>query len=437
MRVLVIGSGAREHAIVRKLLSEGHEVLCAPGNAGIRQDCECFAYNTETVMGLVTFAHGFRPDLTVVGPENLLADGIVDAFQEAGRSIFGPNLRAAEIESSKHFCKTLLSRANIPTARWHSSENFKEARWYLLHEHSLPVVIKANSLAAGKGVRICRNYPQAEVVLDKFMKQRVLGEAGRRVVIEEFLEGREMSFHVITDGTNAVPLLMARDYKTVDDGDQGPMTGGMGGYCPRTDVSPTMYSTIMERIVHPTLYALRAEDISFRGVLYFGLMITDAGPKVLEINARFGDPETQLILPLLETGLDELLLAAVDPLYYDLGKIPLTWRNQCTVGIVLTSPGYPDNSITGYEIVGLDQASTIPGINIFHAGTKQVDGKIVTNGGRVLTVVGMGDGYLEAKLRADQAVAMIGFEGTIKDQPGYAHFRRDIAAEVIQPSPTT
>jgi phosphoribosylamine--glycine ligase len=423
MRVLVIGAGAREHALCWKLAQEpGVEVLfCAPGNAGIAHDVSCLPLDADRPADVVALVELERIDLTVVGPEAPLTAGVVDALTAAGHRALGPTQRAAAIESSKAFAKRVMDATGVPTARHVTCSSPGEALGVLSRgKFGLPVVIKADGLAAGKGVVVAEDTAAAEAAVRDMMVDRRFGDAGSHVVVEEYLRGREASFFVVTDGVNARVLPSAEDHKRAFDGDKGPNTGGMGAFSPSPLVTGTMAGRILESIVFPTLRGLAAEGRPYRGFLYCGLMITDDGPKVIEFNARMGDPETQVVLPgLAEDLLPHLWNAAG-------GRIEsgtFSTRDDRHVGVVLASGGYPGPFEKGKVITGLDDAAAQPGTLVFHAGSAARNGEIVTAGGRVLTVVGSGPDFALARDRAYAAVSQIAFEKM--------HFRRDIGRRAL------
>ena len=423
MRVLVIGAGAREHALCWKLRREpGVDALfCAPGNAGIARDVPCLPLDASRPAEVVALAAREDIDLTVVGPEGPLTAGIVDALTAAGRRACGPTQRAAAIESSKAFAKRLMDSQGVPTARHVTCANPAEALDVLRRgDFGLPVVIKADGLAAGKGVVVADDAAAAEAAVREMMVDRRFGDAGSQVVVEEFLRGREASFFVVTDGVHARVLPSAEDHKRAFDGDGGPNTGGMGAFSPSPLVTGAMTGRILESIVFPTLRGLAAAGRPYRGFLYCGLMITADGPKVIEFNARMGDPETQVVLPgLAEDLLPHLWNAAggsIEP-----GAFRA--RGDCHVGVVLASGGYPGAFETGNTITGLDEAAAQPGTLVFHAGSAERAGEIVTAGGRVLTVVGSGADFAAARQRAYAGVAKIRFDAM--------HYRQDIGVRAL------
>ena len=421
MKILVIGSGGREHALAWKLeQSSGVDrIFCAPGNAGSAQLAENVAISVSDLPALVRFAKENRVGLTVVGPDDPLAGGIVDLFVAEGLRIFGPSKAAARIESSKIFAKGLMHKEGIPTARAGTFDRSDDALRFC-DELRFPMVIKADGLALGKGVVIAPNAASARSTIDEMMNQGRFGEAGRRVVVEEFLRGTECSLHALVDGKNYRLLESARDHKRAFDGDAGPNTGGMGAFSPANNWNGKLQSQFEEEIMRPALLGLLAEGITFRGLLYPGLMITDEGARVLEFNCRFGDPETQGILPRMKSDLLPLLEATID------GKIDnysIEWDQRPTVTVVLASGGYPGKYETGKSISGLDEAANLDGLQIFHAGTRQLNNEIVTAGGRVLAVTALGSTIAEARSRAYEAVGRIHFEN--------CHYRRDIALTAV------
>ncbi|MFD0960188.1 phosphoribosylamine--glycine ligase [Paenibacillus chungangensis] len=420
MRILVIGSGGREHAIVwaLKKSEKVKELFCAPGNAGIASIAECVPIAVNQFDELTSFARDSSIDLVFVGPDDPLADGIVDAFEAAGIPAFGPNKLAAEIEGSKIFMKDLLKKYNIPTAKYETFTSFEKASAYL-REQSTPIVIKADGLAAGKGVTVAATMEEAEAALRSIMVDKVFGEAGNQVVIEEFLEGQEMSILAFVDGETVKPMVPAQDHKPIFDGDKGPNTGGMGTYTPLPHIEQSIVDDAIENIIIPTAKAMVSEGRPFRGVLFAGLMITKDGPKTIEFNARMGDPETQVVLPRLKTDLVDIVLAAMNGRLADLD---IQWSDEAAVCVVAASEGYPGSYPKGRVITGLAEAEA-QGALVFHAGTAQKDGDIVTSGGRVLGIVGLGRDIAEARARAYEAVSVIQFEGKQN--------RTDIAAKAL------
>lgn len=408
MKVLVIGSGGREHALVWKISQSKKvdKIYCAPGNAGIAQQAECVPIKADDLDHLLQFAQQKEIDLTVVGPEVPLTMGIVDRFTAAGLKIFGPDARAAEIEGSKTFAKDLMAKYGIPTAKYGAFTEADEAKAFL-SQVGLPCVVKADGLAAGKGVLICETLHDAETAIDEILVDNKFGNAGSRVVVEEFLTGQEVSMLAFTDGKTVVPMVSSQDHKRIWDGDKGLNTGGMGAYSPAPIYTPEIHDIVVPQVLEATVQAMAAEGRPFAGVLYAGLMLTADGPKVLEFNARFGDPETQAVLPRLESDLVDIFLAIIDG---QLDKADIRWREEAAVCVVLASGGYPESSDKGRVIQGLDAASAT-GATVFHAGTKEDDnGQIVTNGGRVLGVSALGKDIAEAIHNAYQGVEKITFE---------------------------
>jgi len=421
MDILVIGGGGREHAIVWALAKspKAGKIYCAPGNAGIGQLAECVPIAVSEFDKLTAFAVEKQVGLVVVGPDDPLADGIVDAFDSTGIPVFGPRKNAAEIEGSKTFMKDLLHKYNIPTAAYAKFDDYEEALAYLRRQGA-PIVVKADGLAAGKGVTVARTLEEAEKALSDIMQSKVFGEAGSRVVIEEFLEGQEMSILAFVDGETVKPMSAAQDHKPVNDGDQGPNTGGMGTYSPLPHIDPSIIEEAVETIIKPTAKAMVAEGRPFRGVLFAGLMITpDGKPKTIEFNARFGDPETQVVLPRLQTDLLEVFLATVNG---KLADLELEWSEDAAVCVILASGGYPASYPKGIAISGLDDEQE--GTIVFHAGTsRDADGTWRTNGGRVLGVIGLGADIAVARAKAYARAESIAFEGK--------HNRTDIALKAL------
>jgi phosphoribosylamine---glycine ligase len=422
VRVLVVGGGGREHALAWKLAQSPlvDDLLAVPGSAGIEQLARCFPVRAEDVGGIVDLAEQEDVDLTVVGPEAPLVGGVVDALEERGRRAFGPTAAGARIEGSKVWAKELCLRHDIPTGRAEVVDDITRALM-LLDAFDPPYVIKADGLAAGKGVVVTESHQEAVQALQAALVDRTFGAAGDRVLIEEHLEGREVSALALADGETVIPLVLAQDFKRVGDGDAGPNTGGMGAYSPVPFVDAELEARIGAEILQPTVQALAAEGIPYRGVLYAGLMLTDEGPRVLEFNARFGDPETQAILPRLRSDQAEAVIAVVEG---RLGDTLLEWSPEACVTVVLASGGYPGSYGTEFEIRGLERATKLPGVTVFHAGTARRDGKVVTAGGRVLAVSAVGRDLAAARERAYEACAVIDFEGK--------HHRTDIALEVAR-----
>jgi phosphoribosylamine--glycine ligase len=424
MRVLVVGSGGREHALAWKLGREPgvSEIVCAPGNAGIALVTRLVPANVADPECLLSIAEHEQVDLTIIGPEMPLAGGVADLFASRGRLLLGPRQGAAELESSKAFAKNFMARHGVPTARYRISESASSAVEALESgEFGYPVVVKADGLAAGKGVIVAGDRAEALAAVRTMMVDRRFGSAGARLVIEEFLHGQEASFFVLTDGRRLVSLPSAEDHKRALDGDRGPNTGGMGAFAPSPLITPEVGARILDEIVRPVIEGLRAEGREYRGFLYAGLMLTRDGPKVVEFNVRLGDPEAQVVLPLIDDELAPLLDGAARGELDDSGCEVSPDR---LVGVVLASAGYPDKYETGKPIAGLDEAAAMPGVVVFHAGTTMRDGRIVTSGGRVLTVVGRGSSYRQAMEHAYAGAARISFDGL--------HMRRDIGAKVLE-----
>ncbi len=422
MKVLVIGAGGREHALAWKLRQSPlvEAVYIAPGNPGTALVGKNVSIPAEDIEGLKEFAKREGIGLTVVGPELPLTLGIVDAFESAGLKVFGPSKAASELEGSKVFSKELMIKHGIPTAHHKKFDNVGFACAYV-ETHTPPFVVKADGLAAGKGVVICMTAEEALKAIDLIMKDKAFGAAGRRIIIEEFLEGEEASFLAVTDGRTVIPLAPAQDHKAVFDGDLGPNTGGMGAYSPAPVITPALASEVMDTVMVPTVKAMEVEGRPYRGVLYAGLMIKDGRAKVLEFNCRLGDPETQPILARLESDLAEVLLKAVEG---RLSEVKLAWSKKTAVCVVMTAKGYPGDYLKGAEIKGLDEAAQLKDVVVFHAGTSMKDGKVVTSGGRVLGVTALGDGVKDARDKAYEAVKKISWEG--------AHYRKDIGNKALK-----
>ena len=416
MKILVIGGGAREHTLVWKLAQSPKvkEIYVAPGNAGTAQLAHNLDIKPSDIESLAKTAQEKGIGLVVVGPESPLADGIVDHFQKIGIPIFGPTKAAAEIESSKVFAKELMQKYGIPCANSASFSEYGKAKEYL-QQQKAPIVVKADGLAAGKGVIVADSISQASDALTQIMKDRAFGTAGDRIIIEEYLSGEEMSCFAFTDGKTVIPMVSACDYKPVFDNDQGPNTGGMGSYSPPHFLTPTLSQTVKETILQPTAKAMAEESRHYKGVLYGGLMVTDKGVKALEFNARFGDPETQVTLPLLKTDLADIMLAVIDG---NLDQMNIEWSDDACVGVVMASGGYPGSYQTGFPVTGLNAVDK--DIVVFHAGTKVgSEGQVLTDGGRVLTVVAIGKNIAEASEKVYNNINRIHFEG--------CHYRKDIA----------
>ncbi len=420
-KVLVVGGGGREHSLVWKLHQsrDVEKIYAVPGNGGICEAAECLDIDPMDFEGLASLVQGQGIDLTVVGSEAPLVAGIVDEFEKKGLRIFGPGKAAARLEGSKVFCKELLWKYDIPTGRGEVFEERQDALDFV-KGCDFPCVVKADGLAAGKGVIICRYREEAREAIENIMGRRIFGDAGRTVIIEEFLEGEEVSCLAFSDGEEVVPLLSAQDHKAIFDGDKGPNTGGMGAYSPAPVVTAEIEAEVMREIILPVIKAMAEEGTKYRGVLYAGLMITDKGPKVLEFNVRFGDPETQAIIPLLKTDLLLPLNACIDG---TLGEISLEWNEGTALCVVLASRGYPGRYERGKEIRGLEELSSGKEVYVFHAGTVRRDGSLVTNGGRVLGVTGMGNSIKEAIDTTYRAVGEIQFDGV--------YCRRDIGFRAL------
>ena len=422
-RVLVIGNGGREHALVWKLASERavSDIVCAPGNAGISRLARCVPVDPADAHAVAEVARREEIDFTIVGPELPLSRGVADVFMAEGDLLFGPTQRAARLETSKVFAKEFMQRCNVPTARYKSCDTPASALAVLRSgEFGFPVVLKADGLAAGKGVVISPDLSDAEAQVHAMMVDKRFGHAGTRVVIEEHLAGREASFFVLSDGTRAVPLGSAEDHKRVLDGDRGPNTGGMGAYAPSAVFDAKTQARVMNEIVLPVLEGMRSEGSEFRGFLFVGLMLTAEGPKVIEFNVRFGDPEAQVVLPMIEDDLSGLLMSAAAG---ELEARCVTMTREPRVGVVMASGGYPDTYETGKVIHGIEAAETVEGVNVFHSGTTRRGSDIVTAGGRVLTVVGSAPDYRGAIERAYEATGKITFDRM--------QYRKDIGAKAL------
>ena len=429
MKLLVIGSGGREHALVWKLAQSPHVsgLWCAPGNAGMAAErlaksqtlVECVPINAEDLPGLLAFAREHRPDLTVVGPDNPLGLGIVDLFQPHGLRIWGPNRQAAQFETSKVFAQEFMARHGIPTARAGSFTDPAQAREFAAGLRGA-CAVKADGLALGKGVVICQNLDQAHQAIDDLMVRKQFGAAGDSVVIQEYLRGIEISLHALCDGRSALLFPTSQDHKQAWDGDAGPNTGGMGTYCPTPFLTPKQLSLTQDQILAPWVKGCLQEGIDYRGILYPGIMITADGPKVLEFNARFGDPETQVYVARLENDLVELLAACLDG---TLGRVELRWSPLTAVCVVMASGGYPGTYAKGKVIHGLAEVAQLADTKVFHAGTRCQENRIVTHGGRVLGVTAWGADLVVARRRAYAAVEKIRFDG--------AYFRHDIGQKAL------
>lgn len=422
MKVLVVGGGGREHALVRKIAASPRvdTVFCAPGNAGMAADAECVDIRAEDLPALLAFAKDREVDLTVVGPEAPLCAGIVDLFEAEGLRIFGPRRNAAELEGSKVFAKTLMKKHMIPTATFRKFEDADEARSWLRSVLDWPVVIKADGLAAGKGVVLAANLLEADRTIREMMEERKFGEAGRRIVIEECLMGQEASIHVLTDGQTIAVFDSSQDHKAAYDGDQGPNTGGMGAYSPAPAVTGKVLDQVTRDVLVPLVHAMAKEGRPFRGILFAGIMITKSGPKVLEFNVRMGDPETQVLLPRLKSDLVDLMEACIDG---KLDECEIEWDPRPALCVVVASEGYPGSYEKGKAIRGLGKVAEIPDVFVYHAGTALENGQIVTAGGRVLGVTALGEDLRAARDRAYDAVERVDFQG--------AFFRSDIGHRAL------
>ncbi len=421
MKILVVGGGGREHALVWKIAQSplAEKIWCAPGNPGIAALAECVDIPVEAVEKLRDFALREKVDLTVVGPEVPLTLGIVDLFEASGLAIFGPSRAAAQIEGSKSFSKDLMAKYGIPTAAYRTFTDRDEAAAYI-REQGAPIVVKANGLAAGKGVIVALTVEQALAAIDEIMVEGVFGAAGNSVVIEEFMAGEEASFFAFTDGRNILPLASAQDHKRAYDDDQGPNTGGMGAYSPAPVVTEALYRQIVETIVRPTVEGMAKEGTPYRGILYVGLMIEEGRPRVVEYNARFGDPEAQPLLMRMKSDIVPVLAACARG---ELTQTELAWHDKAAVCVVMASGGYPGPYEKGRVIRGLDEAAAIPDLLVFHAGTAFLKGEVVNVGGRVLGVTGLGATVRDAIDRAYQGVKAISWEG--------AHYRADIGKKAL------
>jgi phosphoribosylamine--glycine ligase len=421
MKVLVLGGGGREHALVWKLRQSPRvtKVVCAPGNGGIAEEAECLPADLKSLDSMTALAKQLRPDLTVVGPELPLTLGVVDEFTRLGLTVFGPTKAAAQLESSKSFAKEFLQRHHIPTAAYAICDSMEQVRSALGHFHA-PVVVKADGLAAGKGVVIAKSQEEAAGAAAEMLSGKMVGEAGARVVLEECLTGDELSFLVLSDGERVAPLVAAQDHKRVGDGDIGPNTGGMGAYSTADIVDEQMRDWLVNHIARPVVAGMKAEGAEYKGILYCGLMMTARGPVVLEFNCRFGDPETQPILMRLESDLLEAIEASIE------GRVSegdFKWSGDASVCVVMASGGYPGTYAVGKQIDGLEEAGAVEGVEIFHAGTSKRGGAYYTAGGRVLGVTARAGDLKTALDRAYEACGKIGFDG--------AHYRRDIGARAL------
>lgn len=417
MKILVVGGGGREHVLVKKLKESprAEKLYCAPGNGGISRDAECIPISATDLDGIVSFAKEKKIDLVVVAPDDPLAAGMVDALEDAGIRAFGPRAKAAEIESSKVFSKNLMKRYGIPTAEYEVFDHPAAALDYIRDRGKYPAVIKADGLALGKGVIIASDFEEARTGIKTIMEDKVFGASGNRVVVEEFLTGPEVSVLAFTDGKCVRPMVSSKDHKRARDGDLGLNTGGMGTISPNPYYTPELAEQCMKEIFLPTVRAMNQEGRPFKGCLYFGLMLTPDGPKVIEYNSRFGDPEAQVVLPRLNTDLVDIMEAVAEE---KLEQQPIEWSEEACACVVMASGGYPVSYQKGFEITGLDENGQAGGATVYHAGTVFRDGKFYTNGGRVLGVTALGKNLPQALERAYKAVSGISFEG--------AFYRRDI-----------
>lgn len=420
MKILIIGGGGREHALAWKIAQSPKvtELFCAPGNPGTASIATNINIPGDDIDRLLEFALDRSIDLTVVGPEQPLVLGLADWFQDNGLKVFGPSAKAAQLEGSKAFSKDLMKKYNIPTADYAAFDDADEARAYVKGKG--PQVVKADGLAAGKGVFVCADEAEAVDAINQIMNDRIFGESGNRIIVEERLEGQEVSLLAFTDGTTVLPMEAAQDHKAVFDGDTGPNTGGMGAYSPAPIFTPELKQEVFQRIIVPAVNGMREDGIPYQGVLYAGLMITDKGPKTLEFNARFGDPETQPLMMRMQSDIVPIMEACADG---TLDACALEWKPEAAVCVVMASGGYPGKYEKGKPIQGLDQASLLEGVTVFHAGTKQDGDAIVTQGGRVLGVTALGDTVQAAIAKAYQAVDKIRWEGV--------QFRTDIGKKAL------
>lgn len=421
MKVLVVGGGGREHALVWKIKQSPivAKVYCAPGNAGISEQATLVPIQANDLNGLLDFALKEKINLTVVGPEEPLTRGIVDLFESKGLSIFGARQKAAELEGSKAFAKEMMKKYHLPTASYEVFEDRKKAIDYI-RKQGAPIVVKADGLAAGKGVILCKTVEEAIRSVDQMMVEKIFGEAGSRVVIEEYLVGEEASYLAFTDGKSILPLASSQDHKAIFDGDEGPNTGGMGAYSPAPVVTDEVNRRIVEKVLRPIIQGMAEEGRPYKGVIYAGLMIHNGHPRVLEFNARFGDPETQPVLMRMKGDLIPILAACISG---NLSRCKIEWENKAAVCVVMASKGYPGAYEKGKAIHGFQETSRMEDVFVFHAGTTLVDGKMVTNGGRVLGVTGLGENIPKAIERAYQAVEKISWDGV--------HYRKDIGKKAL------
>ncbi len=418
---MVIGSGGREHALLWKLAQSARvtKLFCAPGNGGTEEYAENVPLAVDQIDALADFAQAQQVDLTIVGPEAPLVAGIVDRFKDHGLTVFGPTRQAAALEGSKVFAKELMRKHGIPTGDFHAVATMADAK-PLLGSFGYPVVIKADGLAAGKGVVIAKDYGEAEAAVKMMLEEKAFGDAGSRVLIEECLVGEEVSVLAFTDGQTVLPMVSAQDHKRAYDGDAGPNTGGMGAYGPAPIYTKELAGRVEKEILLPTIQAMAAEGISYQGVLYAGLMITAKGPQVLEFNARFGDPETQVILPLMQS---DLVAVAEAVCAGNLNEVTIDWHQGAAVCVVMAAGGYPGEYVKGHVISGLAAAAKLPDVMVFHAGTVRKDDEIITAGGRILGVTASGSDIEQAVMKAYEAIEKISFTN--------AHYRRDIAHRAL------
>jgi phosphoribosylamine---glycine ligase len=420
MQVLVIGGGGREHALVWKIKQSPRveKIFCAPGNAGTAEIAENISIAADNIKDLLDFAIKKEIGLTVVGPEQPLVKGIVDQFEKKGLRIFGPNERAAELEGSKSFSKDIMKKYELPTAEYKTFNSADIAKKYIKVKNC-PLVVKADGLASGKGVLLCQTTDEALAAVDSIMGKRLFGEAGDQIIVEEFLEGEEVSVLAFCDGQTILLMDSAQDHKAAYDGDKGPNTGGMGAYSPAPIFTETMQQKVRDRIMLPMIRAMQLEGRPYKGILYAGLMLTKTGPQILEFNARFGDPETQPILARMDCDIVPLFEACIDG---TLNQCLLTWKNESSVCVVMAAKGYPNSYDKGKPISGFKDVNKLPGVIVFHAGTKQQEGEVLTSGGRVLGVTAIGENLTNAISRAYQAVEKIQWDGI--------HYRKDIGHRV-------
>lgn len=422
MKILVVGGGGREHGIIMKLAesSKVDKLYCTPGNGGISKYAECFSVKADDISGVVALAKKISADMVVVAPDDPLVLGMVDALNAEGFMTFGPNKAAAIIEGSKVFSKDLMKKHNIPTAKYEVFDNTKDAIAYIEKENTYPTVVKADGLALGKGVIIAESFDEAKDAINSIMEDKVFGESGSKVVIEEFLTGPEVSVLCFTDGKTIKPMISSMDHKRALDNDEGLNTGGMGTVSPNPYYTNSIADECMDKVFQPTVDAMNKEGRTFKGCLYFGLMLTPNGIKVIEYNCRFGDPETQVVLPLLKTDLVDIMQA----IYEDrLGEVDIEWEDGSVACVVLASGGYPQKYETGIPILGLDDKGQIENALVYHAGTKVENGSFLTSGGRVLGVTAKGKDLNEAIDKAYKAVNLINFDGK--------HFRKDIGKKAV------